>query len=211
MKKRAVVVLAAVVAAACGSNGDDSSGDREAAIAVVVSALDAKNEFDLDGWLAVHEGGTRKGIPLFAEELLMNANQHWEVTEPCRVTGENTAGDTVVECLITNTDDFWGAGEIYEPRDLRFTVRSDGLITTDDLIMESNSFASAERDAFNRSFYAWIKQAFPDVHSELDPGIRTFSAPGFETQDPDHMLLAIDYVDEFVAQSADYPPGDVPE
>ena len=28
----------------------------------------------------------------------MNANQHWEVIEPCHVTGDNAAGEAVVEC-----------------------------------------------------------------------------------------------------------------
>ncbi len=28
---------------------------------------------------------------------------------------------------------------------------------------------------------------------------------GFETQNPEHMLIAVDYVQEFVAQSDSYP------
>ena len=53
----------------------------DAALAAVLSALDAKNSFDLDRWLAAHEGGERRGIPLFAEQILMNAKQQWEIVE----------------------------------------------------------------------------------------------------------------------------------
>ena len=43
---------------------------------LVVSAMEAKNSFDLDGWLAWRiEVGERGGVPLFAEEILMNAEE----------------------------------------------------------------------------------------------------------------------------------------
>ena len=135
----------------------------------------------------------------------MNANQHWEVTEPCRITGENAAGDTVVECLITNTDDFWGVGEIYEPRDLRFNVNSEGLLTTDAGVTNTNTFRSPRRNTFNHAFHSWLSVTHPNVYNEMDPGSISSSGPGFATQNPDHMLIAVDYVQEFVAQSDDYP------
>lgn len=31
------------------------------------------------------------------------------------------------------------------------------------------------------------------------------SGPGFDTKNPDHMLIAVEYVEEFVAQSENYP------
>lgn len=175
------------------------------AIAVVASALDAKNSLDLDRWLMAHEGGSRKGVPLFAEEILMNANQQWEVIEACRVTGQNDAGATVVRCLIINTDDFWGVGEIYEPRELQFPVNSHGEITTDDGVTNANTFRSSRRNSFNYDFHLWLSVTHPDVYDEMDTGSISRSGPGFATQNPDHMLIAVDYVQEFVAQSDDYP------
>ena len=171
----------------------------DVALAAVLAALDAKNRFDLDGWLMAFEGGKRQW-PVFADELLMNANQHWEVVEPCQVTTENADGDTVVECVISNTDDFWGAGGIFDTKNQRFTVNPDGLITT-----KSNSFSSDRRDSFNRAFHQWLSDTHPDVYAEMDPGYITSAGPGFDTQNPDHMLVAVDYVEEFVAQSDTYP------
>jgi hypothetical protein len=39
----------------------------------------------------------------------------------------------------------------------------------------------------------------------MDPGHISHSGPGFDTQNPEHMLIAVDYVEEFVAQSDTYP------
>lgn len=213
-----VTVVMGVIVAGCGSSSDDDVtgiavpaateapiAPEDGAIAVVMSAIDAKNSFDLNGWLMAYEGGSRMEVPLFAEQILMNANQHWAVAEPCRVTGETASGDTVVECLITNTDDFWGVGEIYEPRDQQFAVNSEGLLTTDTAVMEMVSFASAKRDAFNRGFHQWLSESHPDVYADMDPGYISSNGPGFDTQNAEDMLIAVDYVEEFVAQSEIYP------
>ena len=166
---------------------------------MVISALDAKNNLDLDRWLMAFEGGNRQGTPLFAEQILMNANQHWEVIEPCQVTGETASSETVVECLISNTDGFWGVGGIFDTKNQTFTVNDDGLITN------KNNFASDRRDSFNRAFHQWLSDTHPDVYAEMDPGQISSNGPGFDTRNPDHMLVAVDYVEEFVAQSDTYP------
>ena len=101
----------------------------DAAVAVVVSAIEAKNNFDLDGWLAAFEGGKRQGIPLFAEKILMNADERWEIIEPCQATGAFGSGGTIVECLIRDTTSFWGVGGFSDTKRQRNTVNSDGLIT----------------------------------------------------------------------------------
>jgi len=191
-----ILISVALVVSACG--GDD--GDpTDAATATVLSALEAKNSFDLDGWLMAFEGGQRGGVPIFAEEILMNAKERWEVVEPCQVTGETTSGDTVVECLIQDGNVFWGVGGISDTKVLRFTVHADGLISSID------HFGSARRDRFNQAFHQWLSDTYPEVWSEMDPGYITGSGPGFDTQNPDHMLVAVEYVEEFVAQSDKYP------
>jgi hypothetical protein len=209
LRGAAGLLVAVLVLAGCGDDDADQadppavSADHEEvadpAIAVVVSALDAKNRFDLDGWLMAFEGGKRQGIPLFADEILMNANQHWEVVEPCQVTAETGSGQSVVECVISNTDDFWGAGGIFDTKNQRFTVNADELIT------DSNSFSSDRRDSFNRAFHQWLSDTHPDVYASMDPGYISSAGPGFDTQNPGHMLVAVDYVEEFVAQSDTYP------
>jgi hypothetical protein len=162
--------------------GDDSD-PKDAATAAVLSALEAKNSFDLDGWLAAFEGGQRVGIPRFAEEILMNAEERWEVVEPCQVTGETTSGDTVVECLNQETTSYWGVGGISGTKVQTFTVNTDGLITN------NNHFGSARKNTFNALFHQWLSDTYPDVYNEmgyghisstdrvLTPGIPTTCSP----------------------------------
>jgi hypothetical protein len=217
----AKVALIAVALSACSGaevTGDQTSPDivtatpttipegvTDPAIAVVISALDAKNSFDLDGWLMSFEGGEHQGTPLHAEEILMNANQHWEVVEPCQVTGESTSGDTIVECLISNTDDFWGAGGIFDTRAFEFHVNADGLITKEaGLTPGTSGFSSERRNTLNRAFSQWLSDTYPDVFAAT--GFRiSGNGPGFDARDSTHMLVAVEYVEEFVAQSDDYP------
>lgn len=188
------------------TSGIDEVGDEQAqAIAAVVSAIDRKNRFELDGWLDAFDGGERQGVPLFAEQILMNAGQQWEIAEPCQVEGISTVGDTIVDCLIVNTDAFWGVGNIYEPRTLTFRVNDDGKLTTQEGVTNATSFRSQQRQSFNRSFHQWLSDTYPDVYNEMGYESISSSGPGFATKNPDHMLIAVDYVEEFVAQSDDYP------
>ncbi len=190
-----ILISVALVVSACGGDDGDSA---DAEIAAVLSALEAKNSFDLDGWLAAFEGGQRGGVPIFAEEILMNAEERWEVVEPCQVTGETTSGDTVVECLIQEiTTSYWGVGGISDTKVLRFTVHADGLISS------SDHFGSARKNSFNIAFHQWLSDTYPDVY--YGKPIPSSNGPGFDTQNPDHMLIAVEYVEEFVAQSDKYP------
>jgi len=182
-----------------------TEADDSAAIAVVLAAIDAKNAFDLDGWLAAFAGGEHKGTPLHAEEILMNAQQQWEVVDPCQVTGETESGDTTVECLLSNTDSFWGAGGIFDTRAFEFYVNADGLITGEEgLTPGTSGFSSARRNAFNRAFSQWLSDTYPDVFAETGFLISS-NGPGFDARDSTHMLIAVEYVEEFVAQSDAYP------
>jgi hypothetical protein len=172
----------------------------DAAIAVVVSAIEAKNRFDLDAWLMAYEGGRRVGTPDFAENILMNARQQWDFVEPCKVTGETSSGDTVVECLLQDINVFWGVGGISDIKAREFTVNADGLITNN-----HNTFGSARRNAFNRAFHQWLSDTYPDVYSEMGFGSISSNGPGFDRKNPELMLIAVEYVEEFVAQSDKYP------
>jgi hypothetical protein len=210
------LLVAVLVLAGCGDDDADQSdppavsADHEEvadpAIAVVVSALDAKNSLDLERWLMAFEGGRRSEIPLHAEEILMNANQQWALVDPCQVTRENADGDTVVECLISNTDDFWGTGGIFDTRAFEFSVNPDGLITSEvGLTPNEIGFSSDRRDAFNQSFHLWLRDTHPDVFAEMGLGFTSSNGPGFDARDSTHMLVAVDFVEEFVAQSDTYP------
>jgi hypothetical protein len=188
-----LVETTTTVAVPAGVTGD-------AAIAFVVAAIEAKNSFDLETWLMAYEGGKRQGTPLHAEKILMNARQHWEIVDPCQVTGETPSGDTIVECLIQDVNVFWGVGGISDTKTRKWTVNTDGLITNNE-----NSFASNRRNAFNRAFHQWLSDTYPDVYSEMGFGSISSNGPGFDRKNPELMLIAVEYVEEFVAQSDKYP------
>ncbi len=188
-----LVETTTTVAVPAGVTGD-------AAIAFVVAAIEAKNSFDLDRFLAALEGGSRRGTPLFAQEILMNARQHWEIVDPCQVKGDTASGDTVVECLIKDVNVFWGVGGISDTEIQTFTVNTDGLITD-----YRNIYASSRRNAFNRAFHQWLSDTYPEVYSEMGFGSISSNGPGFDRKNPELMVVAVEYVEEFVAQSEKYP------
>jgi hypothetical protein len=130
----------------------------------------------------------------------MNANQRWEVVEPCQVDRKTAAGNTIVKCLIHDINDFWGAGGIGDTVTGTFTVNEDLLISN-----RINIFGSARRNAFNRAFYQWLKDTHPDVYQGMDIGYISSNGPGFDAKNPEHMHTAVQYVEEFVAQSDAYP------
>ena len=196
--RRSFLILISVVLVVSACGGDDSD-PTDAATAAVLSALEAKNSFDLDGWLAALEGGQRAGVPSFAEEILINAEERWEVVEPCQVTGENSSGETAVECLIQETTSYWGVGGISDTKKQVLLVNADGLISN------SNHFGSARKNSFNQAFHQWLSDTYPEVYSEMGYNRISNNAPGFDTQNPDHMLIAVEYVAEFVARSDKYP------
>ena len=190
----------AVTGAASPATDEASGLSDEAALEAVLAALDAKNSFDFDGWLAAFEGGQRRGIPLFAEEILMNAGERWEVVEPCQVRVSTTSDDTVVQCLIQEiTGRYWGVGGISGTKVQTFAVNTDGLITN------NNHFGSGRKNSFNQAFHQWLSDTYPDVYKEMGYGFISSNAPGFDTRNPEHMLIAVEYVEEFVAQSDVYP------
>jgi hypothetical protein len=57
------------------------------------------------------------------------------------------------------------------------------------------------RHPFNLAFHQWLSETHPDEYAETDRGRISSNGPGFDTQNPDHMLIAVDHVEEFVAQS----------
>jgi hypothetical protein len=102
--------------------------------------------------------------------------------------------------LIKDINDFWGVGGISDTESQTFTVNEDGLISD-----RRNIFASGRRDAFNSAFHQWLSDTYPDVYEELDIGRISSNGPGFDAGDPGHMLLAVEYVEEFIDQSDIYP------
>ena len=50
-----------------------------------------------------------------------------------------------------------------------------------------------------------VENLQPVRNVEMGYGFISSNGPGFDTRNPDHMLIAVEYVEEFVAQSDEYP------
>jgi hypothetical protein len=195
-----VVVTIALIVSACSSSSDADDVNVDPAVAAVMAAIDALNSYDLDGWLMAHEGGQRQGVPLFGEQILMNAKQQYEIVEACQVPGEDSSGEKgVVVCVIKDNNEYWGVGGISDTKSQVYMVNADGLITN------TNHFGSSSRNAFNHAFHQWLSDTYPEVYNEMGYVRISSNGPGFDTKNPDHMLIAVEYVEEFVAQSDTYP------
>ena len=222
-KKRRLVALGtafAVVAAVAGiaiwlsslgDRGDDVTLARPASpvttepptvpppIAAVEAAIDAYNAGDVDGWVAAFDPGAEEAQPEawgYFFEILMNANQQLVVVEPCRVI---SAGPSVVECTLAVTDDFHGPAGISDTAPAQFHLNDQLRITE----WANNGDCCAAQFAFNTAFHQWLRASHFEVYAQIQPN-DIESLPGFRT-DPADMGIAIQYVEEFVAQSNIYP------
>jgi hypothetical protein len=129
----------------------------------------------------------------------MNSKQQYEIVEACQVIEEDNAADTAVVCVIKDSNEYWAVGGISD------TLRQVYVVNADGLIRSTSHFASSSRNAFNLAFHQWLSDTYPNVYNEMGYLRISRNAPGFDTQNPDHMLIAVEYVEEFVAQSDTYP------
>lgn len=103
---------------------------------------------------------------------------------------EQTRANRVL-CRTPTTNDYHGSGG-FEPEVtwmITFNEKSE-VIDLHQLALQAQKLTE-----FNEAFSAWLVDTYPDLASA-----------GFSpTADPDAARIAIQYVDEFVAQSDDYP------
>ena len=204
----AVIVLfvgAGLRAAAATNDNDaatpppDATAQVEPEVAAVLSAINAYNAGDREAWAAAQANGEVGDVTA----LMMNANNQLDMVGPCRITATTLAGDVVVACEISARDDLYGTGGIVDTATSEYTLNDELKITewTDQLYEDETGECCPQLSEFNVWFYEWLRSAHPDVHAEIGNGA---SIPGLG-KDPAHMLIALDYVNEFVAQSDDYP------
>lgn len=96
------------------------------------------------------------------------------------------------------TNDFTGPGGLVDTMTDTFVLTDIGKIN---LRIQAHDNPFFEQ--FNRAFWDWLTVAHPDVYADITP-IDNESLPGWD-RDPDDMLTALEYVDEFIAQSDMYP------
>lgn len=216
LKRAALVVGVVLVAVACsGNDATESTTEVTSAeqttpaaagedISVVMEAIDAWNRGEFDAWLAfwVVDPGEDH---LFSRSV-MNSGEQMEVTEPCHSSPDPEG--TIVECSIRVEDNFHGAGGLTSDATMSFIVNDVGLIVdTQSTTYQEDGSCCPKWESFHTDFHRWLQDAHPDVYADIGPkdGAEQWWLPGAASGDPDHMLVALEYVEEFVAQSDSYP------
>lgn len=189
----------------------------ETAVDAVLTANEARNRGDIDAYKAAL---TPKAADDEATSNLSQAMSYANATrelDGCRVIGNASvvagAGAVVVECSFTSRDDFYGAGGILESGTATFVVTADGKISEGETESRQAETPWEESDMgmFNATFFSWLEGAHPAVFARIQPeGFEPANIPGLsffpgDTRDPAEMLIALEYVAEFVAQSDVYP------
>ncbi len=118
-------------------------------------------------------------------------NLRGELTEPCEETASG------FRCVLSEQNDFHAAAGLGPwTATLRLTVNEAGLISATGVSVAE--WESTIRP-FNARFMAWFGLAHPEVAAQMS------GAPMSNTFNPEDARLALEHVDEFVAQSDDYP------
>ncbi len=184
----------------------DRAGEQ--ALAVVLSSIDAYNAGDMEAWLdhftqdAAIFGASR--LTATAEHApWLAAGSQFTITEPCSPDGLSSDGQPVIDCRIDETNAFHGPGGITNSLAATFTVSEEGIS-----LAAPADFGWANWSRFNSRFWVWLEQAHPDVFDEIE---LTVGASGTDNsnqrmpQTAEAMAIALQFVDEFVAQSDEYP------
>jgi hypothetical protein len=194
--------------------GGDKDAATEPEVAVVLSAIEARNSGDIEAYKAYLSGAelsveNRSNL----SEALSYANNS-TILANCRVSEKTPTEESVVECDATQIDDFYGAGGIEESGTARFHVTDDDKINDSGVSVDGEEdvpWEETEMAIFNVAFFSWLADAHPAVFDGIQttgfepqniPGLAAF--PG-DSRDPAEMLIAVEYVAEFVAQSDVYP------
>lgn len=179
-----------------GSDGEEVAPE----VNVVLAAFDAWNAGDFEGFLAAFTDDLAQAEMGGVSRIIFNAGSEIEIVEPCHVVETSATGSTV-QCGIVERNGFHGPAGISNSSTSTFVVDLAGKITH---FTEVGTCCSAEF-TFQGRFWAWLADSYPNVYERIRP-IDGQSLPGWEG-DPADMLVAIQYVEEFIAQSIDYPLG----
>ena len=193
------------------SSGDTTTTvaaiSAEDALAVVFSAIEARNSGDIDTYktsLTGEELGFEVKVRL--AEAFTYANATTELSD-CRVTA-NTPRGSVVKCESISTDDFYGAGGIVDSGWMTFLVTEDRKISGSGNEGDDIPWEETERAMFNLAFHSWLMDAHPSVFDDIvafPDELGNIPGLNFGGHQPAEMGIAVHYVGEFVAQSDVYP------
>ena len=180
------------------AESDDLLTQRTAVIEEATRLYSEGRLDDLDGLLADGLGFTGARRPLV--ESVVAANDQWTLEGPCQ------ASPTAVFCPMAFGDDFHGAGGLEVRGNVSFRFNEANKIREVDIVQMDGFLAY---DAFDKAFATWFAENHPEAAAEYGPFLRVDIDSDPYMPDAEDMVTALQYVDEFVAQSDKYPidPG----
>lgn len=197
---------------------DVETTDASAAVTTVEAAIAAYNAGDIDALMAITEPGEEMVLGMVVDWVLgpegfveakMAAGARFVLDEPCR---DGASAGTVV-CTGADTNQYWAAAGLDRQGEYVLIVE-DGVIVESVFTHDGTSpvgESDLEPAAFGNAFLSWFEETHPEVVEGL---------PGYEGEGPGEsrisfsssgvpiaaaMPTALEYVEEFVAQSPDYP------
>ena len=203
------VVIVAGIGFLVVNQGDETAAPE---LSVVIANYEAWNSGDYESYLATFTveaaqgdwgpaGNYVSGEPAHnLPQVLMNANSRIELVEPCRVIETSPTGESTVQCLTIERNDWHGPAGITYSATQTFVVNAENKISS----VDQHGSCCRDEFAYNAGFWLWLQVAHPDVYEEIKPDGNSDNLPGWPRDEAD-MLIAVQYVDEFVAQSDDYP------
>lgn len=185
--------------------GDQAAAGLERRVALVAAQAAAYGDGHFDGWVSYYtpdaslgNSGSAGGPDikiLFPVSAV--ANEQWIITGLC----QEGASPEQMSCPMRQRNDFYGPAGLAVEALYTFTFDEDDKIIAYELD-QGGAIADAPFNTFDTRFVQWLEEAHPEV--SLDTVMQA-NLSGGVLMTAESMATALLYVDEFIAQSDDYP------
>lgn len=187
----ALVAIVAAVGVTAWLADDESSGVAATPLGVAEEFIELRSRGDLTA-----------ALELMTDELAEQERDFFEGLEVWNIRGKLVAACrelSVVQvgCTLSEEDDFHAAGGVTPfSTNLRLTVNDAGLISSAAIGVTQ---WGTTLQPFNNRFIGWLQEAHPEEAAKMT------GVPMSEAFNADDARIALQFVDEFVAQSDRYP------
>lgn len=168
----------------------------EEAVAAVRESIDLRNAGDVGAWMQMQVFPKSPGL-WSQTTLWVEANEQIRIDGSCQF-GETSASGRLatVLCPVEVTNDVYSAAGLELTGTLRFWVDEYGRID----VVEEDFAAEDDITLFQQAFFVWLHEHHPDVADGIERNPYNLGWP-----ESSAAVDALPYVDEFIAESDDYP------
>lgn len=197
-----LIVVAASFGVLAIVGGDDGASTLEHRVGIVEAQAQAYSDGNVEAWLGYYapDGSLWNGVfPATSPttttwfSAFMAANDQWTIIAPC----EEVSADEL-SCPMGRRDEFHGAAGLGGEGMITFTFNKADEITAFRMSPAPASVFQSSYRPFGVAFDTWLEDTYPDVHAQF--GRRVFDV----MPNAEDMPIALQHVEEFVAQSKEY-------